>query len=60
MSIYGCLFLVLSVACGAFNMLASVPDTWALLVEGSTVLFGMLFVLSLLIGRRIKFDPVLR
>lgn len=60
MSIYACLFLLLSIACGALSVGTSLPSAWAALVEGCTVLFGILFVISLLIGRRIKFDPVLR
>lgn len=60
MSIYACLFLLLSVACGALSVGTSLPAMWATLVEGGTVFFGILFMISLLIGRRIKFDPVLR
>jgi hypothetical protein len=60
MSIYGCLFLLLSVACGALSIGTTLPGAWDTVVGGGTVLFGTLFLISLLIGRRIKFDPVLR
>jgi len=60
MSIYGCLFLVLSIICGALSISTALPDTWHLVAKVSTVLFVVLFGISLLIGRRIKFDPLLR
>ncbi|KJH82573.1 MULTISPECIES: PA3371 family protein [Pseudomonadaceae] len=60
MSVYGCLFLLLGVACGVLSIGASLPGLWDTLVDCGTVLFGTLFVISLALGRRIKFDPVLR
>ncbi len=60
MSIYGCLFLLLSIICGALSIGTALPDMWEPVAKGGTVFFCILFVISLLIGRRIKFDPVLR
>ncbi|AHL75022.1 hypothetical protein CH92_07875 [Stutzerimonas stutzeri] len=60
MSIYGCFFLFFSVVCGALSIGISLPEPWGALVDGGAVLFGMLFVISLVLGRRIKFDPILR
>ncbi len=60
MSIYGCLFLLLSIICGALSIGSSLPVTWETIAKGSTVFFGVMFFISLLIGRRIKFDPLLR
>lgn len=60
MSIYGCFFLLLSVVCGALSVSTNLTGFWGALVDGGAVLFGMLFVISLVLGRRIKFDPMLR
>lgn len=60
MSIYGCLFLLLSVLCGALSLGFILPEFWDSVAKGGTVIFAMLFTISLVVGRRIKFDPVLR
>lgn len=60
MSIYGYLSLVLGVLCGALSINSTLPEFWDTLVTGGTVLFAVLFTITLLLGRRIKFDPVLR
>ncbi|EPL62097.1 hypothetical protein D3P44_006985 [Stutzerimonas balearica] len=54
-----CLLLASICAAGAFLAPA---DAGALGVasKGGLALFGILFVIAMLIGRRIKFDPVLR
>lgn len=54
-------FLTLLVMCIAIAQL--LPAQFALpmmLCEGGAGIFAVLFVIALLIGRRIKFDPVLR
>ncbi|EXF45432.1 hypothetical protein BAY1663_02080 [Pseudomonas sp. BAY1663] len=53
--------LLLAAICGAGIFLAP-ADSGILnsLSKGGLAVFGMLFVGALLIGRRIKFDPVLR
>ncbi|NVZ52904.1 hypothetical protein HX792_21345 [Pseudomonas sp. B6002] len=53
------LFLGLTLAAGVFGMSASAQDeqTTAFVVAG---VFASLLVLSLIVGRRFKFDPVLR
>jgi hypothetical protein len=60
MSVYGCLFLLLSVVCGALSLGSVLPDYWNSVALGATAAFGFLFAGSLVVGRRIKFDPVLR
>lgn len=60
MSIYGCLFLLLSIICGVLSVATALPVTWEAIAKGSTLFFGVMFFISLLIGRRIKFDPLLR
>lgn len=60
MSIYGCLFLLLSIICGALSVGTALPVAWEVIAKGGTVFFGVMFFISLLIGRRIKFDPQLR
>ncbi|MCH2339739.1 PA3371 family protein [Pseudomonas sp. NPDC047963] len=60
MSIYGYLFFVLGALCGALSIGSILPDFWDTLVTGGSVAFTVLFAITLLVGRRIKFDPVLR
>jgi len=60
MSIYGYLFLALGMLCGALSIGSTLPEFWDTLVTGGTVVFAVLFTITLLLGRRIKFDPVLR
>jgi len=59
-SIYGYLFFVLGVLCGALSIGSTLPDFWDTLVTGGSAVFAVLFAITLLLGRRIKFDPVLR
>lgn len=53
------LFLGLTLAAGVLGMSTSVQDeqTTAFIATG---VFASLLVLSLIVGRRFKFDPVLR
>lgn len=53
------LFLCLSLAAGVFGMITPPQDeqATAFIVMG---VFAGLLVLSLIVGRRFKFDPVLR
>lgn len=60
MSIYGYLFVLLSVACGTLSFGAELTETWEAVAECGMALFGALFIVSMVIGRRIKFDPILR
>ncbi|MCQ4311830.1 hypothetical protein NAV33_07960 [Pseudomonas stutzeri] len=60
MSIYALVFFLLSIGCGAFSAGVELPDAWEIAAKSGAVLFGTLFAASLLVGRRIKFDPVLR
>ncbi|WP_313087698.1 PA3371 family protein [Pseudomonas sp.] len=60
MSGYGWFFLFVGVACAAIGALAELTPAWDTVIGGCAVLFGSLFVISLILGRRIKFDPVLR
>jgi uncharacterized membrane protein YtjA (UPF0391 family) len=60
MSIYGCLFLILSIISGAISAFAGLTDAWNATAQGCSALFGTMFVISAVVGRRIKFDPVLR
>lgn len=60
MSVYGCVFIILSVTSGALSVYGGLPDLWDMVAQGSAALFGTLSAVSLLIGRRIKFDPILR
>lgn len=60
MSIYGVILFLLSAACGALSFGTNLPTGWDKVVEYGTALFGTMFIASLIIGRRIKFDPVLR
>ncbi|WP_217477052.1 PA3371 family protein [Stutzerimonas stutzeri] len=60
MSIYGYLFVMLSVACGTLSFGAELTETWEAVAECGTALFSTLFLVSLVMGRRIKFDPILR
>lgn len=60
MSIYAFSFFLFSVACGALSVGADLTGTWEVAAKGGAVFFGSLFAISLVMGRRIKFDPVLR
>lgn len=52
-------FLILALMSGILH-LSLVPDTVATVPLIACGVFGALFVLALIIGRKIKFDPVLR
>ncbi len=60
MSIHAFLFLMLCVACSVLGLGLELSESWAALAKIGAVLFGSLFAGSLVIGKRIKFDPVLR
>ena len=54
-------FLLLTVACCAVVAIeATGSQFWLLTAKAGIGIFGLLFVGSLFVGRRIKFDPVLR
>ncbi|WP_434157908.1 PA3371 family protein [Stutzerimonas stutzeri] len=46
--------------CGALSIGTSLPEAWSTLAKGGVALFAVLFTVSLVVGRRIKFDPILR
>lgn len=60
MSVYGCVFFILCVLSGLMDIGGNLSGHWDTIAEGCTALFGILFVISLVLGRRIKFDPILR
>ncbi|MBA1262544.1 PA3371 family protein [Stutzerimonas sp. NM35] len=60
MSILAFFFLALCIGCTALGLSVELAETWATLANVGAVLFGSLFAGSLVIGKRIKFDPVLR
>jgi hypothetical protein len=60
MSIHAFLFFLLSITLAVTGVCAGLSGGWELVAKGGAVLFGAFFVVSLLIGRRIKFDPMLR
>lgn len=60
MSIYAFSFLLLSILCGALTAGADLSSAWDVVAKGGTALFGTAFVACLMVGKRIKFDPVLR
>lgn len=60
MAKHGYVFFVLSALFGYLSFKASLPAHWGTVVQGLTVLFVVLFLISLVLGRKIKFDPVLR
>ena len=60
MSLHAFLFLALCVACSVLGLGVELSEFWATLAKVGAVLFGSLFAGSLVIGKRIKFDPVLR
>jgi hypothetical protein len=60
MTIHAFLFLSLCIACSILGLTAEMSDSWATLAKVGAVVFGALFAGSLVIGKRIKFDPVLR
>ncbi len=52
--------LVLCVACGLASVSADLSGSWELAAKVAASVFGLMLVGSLLIGKRIKFDPILR
>lgn len=61
MSKYALCFLVLTLICSAVTLTGAtgLPLSEAAAKAGIGI-FGVLFVVSLFVGRRFKFDPVLR
>lgn len=61
MSRYALCFLALTLICGlaTFTDATGLP-LWETAAKAGTGIFALLFVASLFVGRRIKFDPVLR
>ncbi|MFJ3524199.1 PA3371 family protein [Pseudomonas sp. NPDC090203] len=54
-------FLILSImAIATDQLLPTSMDTLGAIAKVSAGLFACLFVMALIVGRRIKFDPVLR
>ncbi|EWC39784.1 hypothetical protein GFL09_04130 [Pseudomonas stutzeri] len=56
---YICLVLTMISACGTFlfpQSLGVLAPAW----KAGLGIFGLLFLVAMVIGRRIKFDPVLR
>lgn len=60
MSILAFFFLSLCIVCTVLGLSVELAETWTTLAKAGAVLFGSLFTGSLVIGKRIKFDPVLR
>ncbi|MGA6096733.1 PA3371 family protein [Stutzerimonas marianensis] len=60
MSLFTLFCLILSSTFVALSLTMDPSGTWDLALKGGAVLFGILFLASLLVGRKIKFDPVLR
>jgi len=58
MSKFAMSFLVLTLACAAVVLTGS--GVWLAVAKAGAAIFGLFFFASLLVGRRIKFDPVLR
>lgn len=54
-----CLVLTIACACGAYLFPESTAISSTTLKAGLGV-FGVLFLITAIIGRRVKFDPVLR
>jgi Gpi18-like mannosyltransferase len=54
-------FLILAIMAIAVNqLLPSSMDALSTVAKSTAALFGCLFVIGLVLGRKIKFDPVLR
>lgn len=60
MSLLAFIFLTLSITCALLVAGAELPGSWPALAGAGAVVFGILFLGAMLIGRRIKFDPALR
>lgn len=60
MSFLAFIFLVLSVTCALLVAGADLGGYWPILAGAGAAVFGVLFFGAMLVGRRIKFDPILR
>lgn len=60
MSLLAFFFLSLCIICALLGLSVELAEAWATLAKAGAVLFGSLFTGSLIVGKRIKFDPVLR
>ncbi|MFN3770607.1 MAG: PA3371 family protein [Ectopseudomonas guguanensis] len=55
------LFLIMTLSSlTALWLSPGLEEGFALLLKGASVVFGLAFLVALMAGRRIKFDPVLR
>ncbi|MGK8477087.1 PA3371 family protein [Stutzerimonas stutzeri] len=55
-----CLLLTAAYVYGAFAEIIQEPGALAAACKAGIGVFGTLFLIALMIGRKIKFDPVLR
>jgi hypothetical protein len=53
-------FILTIMALAVDQLLSPSMDTFSLVVKSIAGVFAVLFVVALVLGRRIKFDPVLR
>lgn len=54
-------FLILAIMAVALDqLLPASTETFSTVAKAAAVVFAVLFVAALFVGRRIKFDPVLR
>lgn len=60
MSKYALLFMALTAGCGFVSLNYGESETLGLAAKVGAGLFGALFFMSMLVGRKIKFDPILR
>ncbi len=60
MSRLGLSFLALTIACAVLTLLGPEQAAWSGFVKFGLGLFGVLSFIAMVMGRRIKFDPVLR
>lgn len=60
MSLLAFVFFLLSATCVLTGATTEVMGGWDVALNIGAVIFGLLFLCSLLVGKRIKFDPVLR
>lgn len=60
MSLLAIVFFLLSATCALTGASVDLVGGWDVALTIGAVIFGLLFFCSLLVGKRIKFDPVLR
>lgn len=60
MSLLAFVFLLLSATCALTSTSLEIMGGWGVAINIAAAIFGLLFFCSLLVGKRIKFDPVLR